>query len=503
MATNKLLNLPANTVYELAREMKIVDHRSGVLGNWEPNYEQYKMWMTMHAHKYCYFLKVRQIGASTAILFDDVLWTSGNDALGQEVKCGVIIDTDEKAKEQLRRAEGFLNQMNIAYKTRGNNITFPNGSMMHFATAGGRRIGASVTFQRLHLTEVPFWRDATNAFNAIMQTLVLDGQCIIETTMGLDDPVGMNLWVDTNQYEKVFFPFEEHLEYRVEDEDDPNYYMSDKEESWLRSEGFTDTKSMRYWLWLLRNKSANDVHKNFREYPQTPEHSFKFAEGRWCNTDPEVLEPVEHYALPGIPGEIRIYRQPADSSHHVVVGVDTGGGLGRDNSAVAVVDGLDGMILATYVNSDVKTNELAQVAKSLQDRYTYHRQDGASIIHRVPPIRIEVNGIGYGTAHALMGLRCKLFEFSTSADYAQRCMEITSRKVTEGVAFGPADLNFEAKQIRTKGGQFLGFKDLFMTLGFCYDWLERNPYKALPQSKRTGVFDLRDRLKKGKKKARR
>ena len=374
---------------------------------------------------------------------------------------------------------------------------FPNGSMIHFATAGGKRAGASITFQRLHLTEIPFWRDATNSYNSIMQTLVLDGQCIIETTMGLDDPVAMNLWVDTNQYNKVFFPFEEHLEYRCEDADNPDFHMSDKEQAWLESEGFEDPASMRYWLWLLRNKSANDVHKNFREYPQVPEHSFKFAEGRWCSTDPEIVEPVEHYALPGIPGEVRIYRKPEDSSHHLVIGCDTGGGLGRDNSAVAVVDGLDGMIVATYVCSDVKTNELAQVAKSLQDRYTYHRQEGSSVIHRVPPIRIEVNGIGYGTAHTLMQLRCKMYEFSTSADYAQRCMEITSRKVHEGVAFGPADLNFEAKQIRTKSGQFLGFKDLFMTLGFCYDWLERNPYKELPQVKRTGVFDLRDRMRKG------
>lgn len=494
----KLLCMDPGVTYELASQMKIVDHRTGVLSDWKPNYEQYRMWRTLAEKKYAYFLKVRQIGASTAILFDDILWASGNDARGEEVKCGVFIDSDEKAKEQLRRAEGFLSQLNIQHRTRAGNIVFPNGSMIHFATAGGKRAGASITFQRLHLTEVPFWRDATNSYNSIMQTLVLDGQCIIETTMGLDDPVGMNLWVDTNQYAKVFFPFEDHEEYRWEDADDPDFFMSDKEEQWLRNEGFTDPASMRYWLWLLRNKSANDVHKNFREYPQTPEHSFKFAEGRWCATDPEVLDPVDEYRLPEIPGEIRIYREPSECSHHLVIGVDTGGGLGRDNSAIAVVDGRDEVIVATYVNSDVKTNELAQVAKSLQDRYTMHKEEGGSIFHKVPPIRVEANGIGYGTVHNLQALRCKVYEFSTNADYAQRCMEITARKVNEMKAFGPADLNFEAKQIRTKSGNFIGFKDLFMTLGFCYDWLERNPYKPLPNKKRTDVFNLRERMR-GKK----
>lgn len=494
-APSQLLCTSPEDLFTIAKSLSIVDHRTGIWSLWQPNFEQFKIFKALYKGKYVYFLKVRQIGASTAVLLDDCLWTAGNDALGQEVKCGVFIDSDDKAQEQKRRAVSFLTQLNIMHKATGNNIIFPNGSMMHFASAGGRRAGASITFQRLHLTELPFWRDATNSYSAIMQTLVLDGQCIIETTMGLDDPVAMNLWVDTNQYQKIFFPYEEHREYREEDPLHPDYPMSAEEETWLRTEGFTDPASMRYWLWQLRNKSANDVHKQFREYPQLPEHSFKFAEGRWCNVDPAEHDPIEEYTLPDVPGVVRIYRAPADCSHHLVLGCDTAGGLGLDRSVVAVVDGRDGFVCATYVSSEVKNYDLAKIGKSLQQRYTYHQEHNGSVVHRVPPIRVEVNGIGRGTAQDMVRLRCVVYEFDTNVAYKQVCMELTSRMVEQHKAYGPSDLAFESKQIRTKNGQFIGFKDLFMTLGFCYDWLERNRYKPLVLPAGQNTFNRKQRMK--------
>lgn len=495
-----LLRTHPDFTYRIARRMRIVQHQTGLTEAWSPFWEQYKMWQSISAHQYVYFLKVRQIGASTGIMLDNVLWVAANDADGEEVKLGCFIDTDDKAQEQKRRALGMCQQLGLKVKPSGNTIIFPNGSMMHFASAGGRRAAASVTFQRLHLTEVPFWRDATNSYNSIMQSLVLDGQCIIETTMGLDDPIGVELWKTENNYHKVFFPFEEHEEYRADDFDDPKFAMSEDEAKWLRSEGFTREDSMRYWLYLLRNKSANDIHKNFREYPQKPEHSFMFAEGRWCNVTPEVLRPLRSVTLPRVPGAIHIYREPSDASHHCVVGTDTGGGLDLDNTAVTVVDGKDGFICATYYNNQCKTDDQAAVCKYVQDLYTFHqRQQDGSVVHRVPKIRAESNGVGLGLVHQLYRLRCVVEEFATTKDLKQRFMEITARKVEAGEAYGPADLAYESQVIRTKAGQFLGAKDLFMTLGFCYDWLERFPYKPLKPTNDPGTFNVRDRLKPRKR----
>lgn len=477
--TDKLLEPDVEDVYNFARKMRIINHRTGVLEHWQPNYEQYMSWRALNKHDYNFFLKPRQIGLSTAMLFYNLCWMVLNDTNGHEVKLGYYIDTESKAEEQKRRAEKFLSQMSVNYSSNKMNLIFPNGSMIHFATAGGKRAAASLSFQRLHFTELPFWRDATNQYNAIMASLSIEGSVIIETTMGLDDPIAMNLWVGSNKYNKVFFPFEMHEEYRAKDE--PGFEMSDEERAWLEGEGFTREDSMRYWLMLLRNTSGNDVHKNFREFPQTPEQSFMFAEGRWCNKDPIVLEPIRKLTMAGVPGEVKIFIEPCDTSHHKVIGLDTAGGKGKDCSAVVLVDGENERICASYVSDDVRTTELAKVAKMMQDMYTFTAVIGNSTVRRKPTILVEVNGVGRGTADVLLELCATIFEFSTTEASSQRFMEITNTKIVEGVAYGPDDLAYEAKQVRTKNGKFLGQKDLFMATGFCYDWLSREKSKPLPK----------------------
>lgn len=490
-----LEHIPAEDVHELSSSVPITHHVTGSTSPWVANDSQIAAWEKIREHRFTFFLKSRQVGLSTAVLFDDVCWLVANDAAGEVVKCGLFIDTDDKALEQKRRAMDFMDRLGIKYKSPGNNIVLPGGSMFHFATAAGKRAGSSFTFQRLHMTELPFWKKAQESYVSIMQSLTLEGECIIETTMGIDDPIAMNLYLADNQYHKVFFAFEDHLEYRCEDLDDPDFPMSHEEETWLRSEGFSNEHSMRYWLWLLRNKSGNDVNKQFREYPQLVEHAFKFAEGRWCKEDPQVLEPAESYTLPGVPGVIHIYRAAADFSHHCILGVDTGGGRGLDRSVVTVVDGSDGAICATYVSSEVKCFELAQVCKVLQDRFTYHKTRGNHIVHRVPGLRVEINGVGHGTAQEAVRLRCKVFEFDTNEGSKQQFMEITARKIEQRIAFGPEALLFEARQIRTAKGRFKGYKDLFMALGFCYAWLETNPFKPLELPRGGDTFNLKQRLK--------
>lgn len=494
-----LLRTDPDLTYNIAKMLRIVQHDTGVTEKWQPNFEQYKIWRALQLYQMIFILKVRQIGASTATVLDDLLWVAANDAAGEEVACGVYIDTDKKALKLKRKAVKFAKQLGIKWYPEDGDMKFPNGSTLVFASAGGKRAGASLTYQRLHLTELPFWRDANNTYNAIMQSLVLDGQCIIETTMGLDDPVAMELWTKENDYVKLFFPFEEHLEYQADNFEDRKFAMSPEEEEWLRDEGFTNEASMRYWLYLLRNKSANDVHKNFREYPQKPEHAYLFAEGRYCNADPRVLEPVRTEQLPGIPGQIKYFSDPRDKqfSHQVIIGVDTAAGLGRDNSAVCVVDGRDKRIIASYVCDVVKTDALAQVAAFLQKEYTFRTTySNGSKITRVPPIRVENNGVGRGTMDTLFSLRAVFEDFSTDEAYRVRCMERTARNIESGVAYGPAELAFEAKQLRTKKGNFLGYKDLFITTGFCYDWLEKHPFKELPPDSPENIFDIDARTKK-------
>lgn len=495
-AVKRLLKPRAERVWRRARRMLVTDHGKGVTEPWVPYLEQFAIWKALEVYQFLFVLKVRQIGASTAVLLDDLLWCIMNDTAGQRVKCGLFIDTDAKAKEQHSRACAMLDDIGAVYKPSGRDIIFPNGTMMHFVTAGGQRAGASFSFQRLHLTELPFWRDATNSFSSIMQTLGREGQCVIETTMGLDDPIAMTLWQKQNQFKKLFFSFEDHIQYRAPSDDHPDFPMTVDEEKWLREEGFTNTLAMRYWLWLLRNKNGNDVHKNFREYPQRPEHSFMHAEGRWCKHDPVVVDPLEEIPLEDIPGAIEIFRQPNDCSHHCFIGVDTAGGRGLDRSVAVVVDGIDNRIVASYVSADVRIFEHARVVQRLQKLYTVRRIDGDRKKNFKPLVLVEDNAIGQGIVEELERLRVKFHAFSTSEAKKQQFMELTVKHIVRGECYGPNDLLIESRDARVKNGKFYGLKDLFMSCGFCYDWLRSTPYRDLKPPRlggRVSIADMRKR----------
>ncbi len=485
-------------VWRWARKIAIVDHISGTTRDWVPYHEQFDIWRQLAENQFAFVLKVRQIGATTAVLLDDLIWCLVNDESGHKVKCGLFIDTDAKADEQFDRAKHMLDQMGAAYTTRKTNIVFPNGSMMHFATAGGKRAGASISFQRLHLTELPFWRDATNSFSSIMQTLGMTGQCIIETTMGLEDPVAMTLWKKKNQFKKIFYSYEDHRFYRAPEDNWVDFPMTEEEREWLIEEGFTDELSMRHWLWHLRNKNANDKHKNFREYPQKPEHSFMYAEGRWCNVDPVVLDPLRVETWDDVPGELEIFREPEHCSHHLFIGVDTAGGRGQDRSVAVVIDGLDNHIVACFVNADIRIFEHAKVVQRVQKMYTRpHLTNNGSRTFR-PLALVEENAIGLGIIEELTRLRVKIQSFKTTEASKQRFLELTARYILEGACYGPFDLEVEAGDVRLKNGKFIGLKDLFMACGFCYDWLENSRYRELPKPRPRNVLSRDAILRRGR-----
>lgn len=495
-----LWGVPPETVESLAAQMLIVDHRDGALRPWDVNDEQRQIWRDIWLYAWVYVLKVRQIGASTAVLFDDVLWTGTNDAKGQRVKCGVFIDTEDKAKELQDRAMDFCRQLGMPARQKGNRLVWPGGSSIHFITAGGRRAGASMTFQRYHLTELPYWRNATNAYNSIMQALVLGGQCIIETTMGVDDPIAKDLWILQNAYRKRFFSFEEHSEYRFvvsseEDQEEFDRLLTADREEWLRAEGFTRKDAMAYWLWLLENKCANDPVLCFREYPQLPEHAFLYAEGRWCHADPAVADPVRTVAVRGAHGAaFDVYREPGECSHHLCIGVDTAGGLDRDRSAIGVVDGRDGQVVAAFVDANVKIDDLAVVAKSMQDYYVVDdpRNTGRKLI---PPLLVETNGVGRGTYDLLTRANAVVWDIKTTKDSAYQGMNAVARAIEAGNLYGPEQLHKEATEVRVSDGRWLGAKDLFMALGFCYNWLRDNPYAPPPIPGGSG-FSVQDFMRR-------
>lgn len=476
------VSVPPEDVISIASTLRIINHETGLLTEWPVNDEQKQLFRDLWRYQHLYVLKVRQIGASTAVCLDTVLWTACNDANGQRVRCGIVVDTESKAKERIRVCHDFAIQLGIPcqYKAGDNTLVFDNGSEIIGMTAGGRRAGASMTFHRFHFTELPFWRDPTASYTSLMQALVLGGRVIIETTMGIDDPLAKDLWQDENDFAKRFFSFEEHAEYRMEYD---SHVLDSALKKQLEEHGFTSIESMTYWAWLLKNRCGGDTVRCFREYPQLPEHSWMFAEGRWIRHTPRVLDPIDRMEVKDATDYLLldVYRLPKDGSGHYVIGVDTSGGLGRDSSAVVVVDQVTREIMACFVDSEAKMDDLAGVAKYAQDLYTTseRRLDGA-YVNRVPICVVEKNGVGMGTIQQCLSLGVRIQELNTTKVTRYDGLLYVKRYVEAGELYGPKALAKECDNLVVDDGKFSGPKDLCMALGFCYTWMAN---KSDPRSR--------------------
>lgn len=472
-----LLHLPPEKIEAIARSLKIVHHETGTLEHWPVNAEQSQMWRDLWLYRQVYVLKVRQIGASTAICLDDVLWVAVNDAAGHRVRCGIVVDTDAKSMERLRVCYDFARQLGIACEPKwgSGTLTFPNGSEIIAITAGGKRAGASMTFHRFHFTELPFWRDPNGSYTSLMQALVLNGRVVIETTMGIDDPTAKDLWIRPNSFFKRFFSYEDHEEYRRPY--DPELLDEDTE-AFLREEGFTDRESMTDWVWRLRNRCAGDLVRCFREYPQRPEHSWRFAEGRWVLATPRVADPVMDDVCPYTADRVRlnVYRKAAEGSGHYVVGVDTAAGLGQDSSAVVVVDCESAQVMACMKDDRIKIDDLVQVAKYAQELYSRaYRDRQGRWKNEEPPVIIEDNGMGVGTVQSAQanGIR-RLVPWKTTKATRYDGLLYAKRFIESGSVWGPEDLAEECDGLLVDDGKFVGPKDLMMAMGFCYTYLASN-----------------------------
>ncbi len=446
---------------------------------WVPNDEQIQIWKDLWDHPLLYVLKVRQIGASTAVCLDDVLWCSANDSHGNPVRLGIVVDTDAKAAERVRICADFARQLGlkVKYLPGQNKLVWPGGSEIIGMTAGGRRAGASMTFHRIHATELPFWQNPLDSYGSLMQALIVGGRVVIETTMGIDDLMAKELWVRDNEFFKRFFSFEEHLEYRREVDDSvltPDTWAA------MQEEGFTIPEAAMHWQWLLRNRCGGDEVLCYREYPQKPEHSWLYAEGRWVHTTPEVREPIKSLPVPGTHGRMRvdIWKEAADGSGHFVLGVDTAGGLGLDASAVALIDHEDGELCASFSSESSTIDDLVQVVMFLQGLYTsLERLPGGVTRPRTPLALVETNGIGRATIQAIDAEGGATVEVKTNKASGYDSLQLAKRYVEAGILAGPQRLADECEELRVDEGKFIGPKDLLISCGFCYYWMAQNPYR--------------------------
>lgn len=478
---DRMKGLRPSVIEAVLRTLVIVQHATGTMAPWVPNREQLQMLRDLWEHPLAFFLKVRQIGSTTLIIAWGLLMVYANDVCGQRFNAAFVIDTDAKALERFNLACDFANQMGLRFEMNARcpySLTFPNGSRFVFMSGGGRRVGASGSYNLLILSELPFWRDPASSISSLMQTLLGGGRVVIETTMGVEDMTARELWLAKNNYFKRFFPFEFHEEYRREY--DPEILTPDLEEK-LRKEGFTDRESMTEWVWRLQNLNGGDWTKHMREYPQRPEQSWLMALGRWVNATPQIVDGKRISIPTNTSGmALQVFVEPAKTSGHLVLACDPGGGLGRDASAVAVVDrrtqGIVGWVYTNEAPLDDMATALEFTLRYYTTTYVSPTTGSARVLR--PVCLIETNGLGRGLHQMAASRGLRPVEVYTDRASKSECMTLSKRMIEAGLAYGPKSLADECDSCHTADGDFRGSKDGLMALGMCYAWMAKNELPA-------------------------
>lgn len=221
---------------------------------------------------------------------------------------------------------------------------------------------------------------------------------------------------------------------------------------------------------------------------------FVSFDGSWFRNVPVTKEHAIFF------DEVRVFKQPSECSHQLVMGVDTGGGLGRDGSAFALVDKRDHSLVASWKDNTVTIDHMVGLIAKVVAMYTPVIKSPLEMVPdmtgNAPIVVVEKNGIGIATIQQLRARKVSCVEQNTTESARYEGMLLVRQKVAEGLLFGPPELKEEAELLVTKDGKFVGPKDLSMAYGFAARFIQTNPYKAPPDPVHANVLNLRNRLKK-------
>lgn len=492
-----LLKLPPNAVEAICRQLLITNHTTGAMASWEPTPEQLAFWRACFDHQWVYAAKSRQTGMTTAGEADDMIWCRVNDAAGNRVRAALYVDTDKKLNERVTFAQLLKDQLPRLFggcSVNSERVTFPRGSVLEFGTGSGSGEGRAGSYQRLHLSELPFWKVPTT-YGSLLPALSLDGQVVVETTIDIRAPNGIlsrDLWRDkTNRYFKLFFPVESHEEYRS-----PEDRISDAQWEQAKLEGFTRRDAAAWWFTVaLPDLCGGDEVRVRREYPQIEPHMFADGAGLWFSMNAEVIPAREVVDVEG--HKILVYRPFSETSGQIVIGVDVAKGVLGDASAIAVVDKKDGALCALLHDNSILTTTLARATRVVHDLYSRPalRTTWLDEPAVTPEVAYETNGVGTGPMQYARELGMQVIDVHLSGaegtSVIYDCLMLAKEAVESGVLKGNKALANETDKLRRdEHGKWVGPKDGVIAYGHARRRMRMNPYKEPPKPQnREGVID--------------
>lgn len=377
-------------------------------------------------------LKARQLGFST-FMQAYLLWrTIFNPYSG----CLTVAHDEKSSAELFGKIEFAYSNLPAdlyrelekckSHAARGKKLAFgkPLDSSFFVDTAGNKNVGRSMTFQRVHLSEVAFWENIEKSMYGLLAALGKrpGTEAIIESTANGLGTYHYKLWQRACSGDSMWEPFFEGWN------TDPDYAMptpSDfqlsKEEKELKRR-FQLTNEQLYWRRItIEDECGGDVELFRQEYPIEAEEAFIVSGNpyfgprivekvmkqckdpeRWGRVElvsgvPTLIGGVDEGVDPGktINDGTALERAPwwiwklPTPGHPYAIGADVAGGTGKDFSSAHILDLETEEIVATFRG------------KLDPDEFAYQLR-WMGLTYNVALIAPEKNGEGRATLLTLM-----------------------------------------------------------------------------------------------------
>lgn len=504
--------LTALGVERVAQALTISNRHTSTRTRWDVWDEQRTMWRLMETYPRILAAKARKVGISTACELWDVLWTWLQDTEGNRVRTVIAIDTDAKAIEHAAQIQDFARQLKIRLKSsNAHGVEFPNGSKIDCITAGGEDPGRGGTIHRLHITELPFWRQPQRNYQALRSSCSDNAQVVIETTMDLQNDAEwiMKLWdgavAGDNEFHAHFWKVQDHASYRSDVE------ITDEEWQICKREGFTDRRAGAYWLKEALQKCAGSMLMLMHDFPQKEAHLFAAGLGRVILADPPAAVVDGYLEVNGLRGDtwnVEVYGEKVyamngaeyvydengnpvverieqiPDSGQVVITVDTAQGVKKTNSIVLAVDKKDRRPLACFWDNTILHDDLARVAQTVREFFS--RKRAATLQHVFfdsVTVVIEDDGIGGATCTEAMNIGLpheRWHQGNVGPDgnsLSAACITAAKTHLEAKPVPSPAILRSECRElVRDEKQQLKGRKDCVMMYGLANLIIDRSPY---------------------------
>lgn len=278
-------------------------------------------------------------------------------------------------------------------------LILENRSRIICSVCGSKDAARGSTLRYVHLTEVSFMKEEflRDQLVAIEAALRPDGQMVLESTSN-----GLNLWYELwtnavnkeNRYKPFFFSWinDKRMfldEYEENTEIYKNRYEKyletddlDEEEKMLyeRMNGDKNPLAMKKLMWRRVKISNIGLDKFHQEYPSSPIESFITSGNNLFDLEKiqsrlNNLYLTEKLNFPiGATETMRkwkngftFWRLPKIGMKYYI-GVDTGEGIGSDNSIISVVD-QEGYQCCEFVSNKIKPYEYADLVREVGTYY--------------------------------------------------------------------------------------------------------------------------------------